>query len=380
MREQKTNIYHAIILAGGLGTRLWPRSRQSRPKQFQCIESGTMTLLQQTALRLAPIFSWDRIWVIIKPDHKKELIRQLPELNQDRILIEPAPKGTAAAISWATAKIEALFPDPILGVFPADHLIGSDDEFKSYVLSALEWANNNHGIALLGIKPLRPETAYGYIESEETLGHIRGNEYKRVRSFHEKPNEAMAREYILSGRAFWNSGIFFFRAETLFDALKSVTPEIWRHYYDTRRARHLPYNLMPDESIDRLLIERLAPPSRTGENNTEDDGAPHSGCDKITLVVFPANLDWHDIGIWESFYSILPKDVSENAESGLTVTLDCSGCLIVSGKDIMTAAIGVNGLAIIAEGDSVLVCPRDRLNEVKILVEKIKIKGLNKYL
>jgi mannose-1-phosphate guanylyltransferase len=378
MTEQNTNRYHAIILAGGLGVRLWPRSRTSRPKQFQCLESGAMTLLQQTALRLAPIFSWDRIWVIAKPGHKKELKRQLPELNPDRILIEPAPKGTGAAISWATAKIEALFPDPILGVFPADHLIGSDEGFERYVFSALEWANNNHGIALLGIKPMRPETAYGYIESGETLGRIRGNEYKSVRSFHEKPNEAVAREYILNGMAFWNSGIFFFRAETLFDALRLVTPEIWRHL-GTRGARRLRYNLMPDECIDRLLIERLAPPCRTGENDTEG-GASHSGCNKIKLVVFPADLDWHDIGIWESFYSILPKDASENAASGLAVTLDCSGCLIVSDKGVLTAAIGVDGLAIIAEGGSVLVCPRERLGEVRNLVEKIKAKGLNKYL
>ena len=378
MTQQDNSRYHAIILAGGLGTRLWPRSRASRPKQFQRVGSGAITLLQQTALRLAQIFQWDRIWVITKPGHKKEVTRQLPELNQDRILIEPAPKGTGAAISWATAKIEALFPDPVVGVFPADHLIGSDDGFKSYVLSALGWAEDNRGIALLGIKPLRPETAYGYIESGENLGRIRGNEYKRVRSFHEKPNEAAAREYILNGRTFWNSGIFFFRADVLFDALKAVTPEIWQHY-GTRRARRLHYNLMPDECIDRLLIERLAPPCSTGKNEA-GHGALHSGCNEITLVVFPAGLDWHDIGIWETFYSILQKDASGNAESGLAVTLDCSGCLIVSGKDVLTAAIGVDGLAIIAEGGSVLVCPRDRLDEVRDLVEKIKAKGLNKYL
>lgn len=376
MTEQKTR-YHAIILAGGLGTRLWPRSRASRPKQFQCIEPGAKTLLQQTASRLAPIFPWDRIWVITKPRHKREVARQLPELNKDRILIEPAPKGTGAAIPWATAKIEALFQDPVIGVFPTDHLIEDEDDFRNYILSALEWTDNRHGIALLGIKPLRPETAYGYIESGETLDTVRGNECKKVRRFHEKPNEAMAREYILGGRAFWNSGIFFFRAKTLFDALKAVTPEIWRHF-GSRRKRRLPYNSLPDESIDRLLIERLAPPCQAEKDDIQ--GTIQSDRNGIALAVFPADLGWHDIGIWETFYSILEKDAAANASSGLTVTIDCSECLIVSGKGVLTAALGVKGLAIISEGDSVLVCPRDRLDEVRDLIEKIKAKGLNKYI
>ncbi|MDA8161611.1 MAG: mannose-1-phosphate guanylyltransferase [Desulfobacteraceae bacterium] len=438
--RRRDDKYHALILAGGLGVRLWPKSRASRPKQFQTFGDQDKTLLQQTISRLSPIFSCDSIWVITKPQHVGKVMDQVNGLKKDHVFVEPEPKGTAAAIAWASARIENLFPDSVIGVFPTDHLIENEDGFRDHVAAGLEWAAVHPQLVVFGVRPTRPETAYGYIESDGTAGASRGMECLKVRCFHEKPDEATAREYILKGNTFWNSGIFIFRTETLLRSLSLYAPTVWGPLKEimktveaknhiSRRSKKTGsmghghgneikrlYSLMPDESIDKCLIEKLVPPCRLPPIQNPEEALPPERCAASTdnhkgafclcmkmgihhermevqaqnspastygelgLVVIPSEFGWSDVGIWETFYALLEKDLAKNALSGLTAPIECSDCLIVSGKGMFTAALGVKGLAIIADGDCVLVCPRDRLDEISRVLDEIKKRGLSRYL
>ena len=294
--------HHALVLAGGFGTRLWPRSRQHKAKQFLCIHSRE-TLLEQTISRIRPMFPWERIWVITKPAQKEDVLAYVPGLISSNMLIEPCPKGTAAAISWATARLRT---------------------------------------------------------------KIMGKNCYDVTAFHEKPDRETALDYLSSGTFFWNSGIFAFSSKVLFEALKKWMPAAWG---PLERIRSLSgskeeasmvskyYNLIPDDSLDKGLLEKAS-----------------------NIVVFPCDCGWHDMGVWETYYDLSIRDDDGNAVDGLVASVGCKNCLLMSEGGILVAAVGTVDMVIVAEGDAVLVCPRNRLDEVKQAVEKIKERGLAEYL
>ncbi len=356
--------YCALILAGGLGTRLWPRSRRFKSKQFLRIK-GDKTLLQQTVARIRPIFPWDRIWVVSKPFQKEEVLRELPELPEENLLLEPVPKGTAAAISWATALIQNIHPDCSMAVLPSDHLIQEASRFRVLMLMGLELATSHPLLVTFGIRPFRPETSYGYIEVGSLVNETQFCPCYKVKSFHEKPDRQTAENYLASGRFLWNSGIFVFSASTLLDSLAKYSTEVWRPLEqillvvekgDIEQANEL-YSRLPDLPIDEALFERAG-----------------------NVVVFPSDFNWHDIGLWTSVYELLPKDRQGNALEGKVVTMDCHQCLFVAEEDEgLIAAIGLKGMAIVLAKDAVLVCPRDRLDEVRDMVKRLKALGYDDF-
>lgn len=359
------NRYHALVLAGGFGTRLWPRSRQSRPKQFLPFH-GRDNLILQTIARIRPLFPWHRIWIVTKPQHAEEVLSQLPEVRRENLLLEPVPKGTAAAISWSVAMIEASNPGSVVGVFPTDHLIEHEDKFRALVESGLAWASSHPQLVTFGIKPERPETAYGYIEIGALKGETLGNRCYGVSCFHEKPSRELAVGYLASERVFWNSGIFIFAARSLLTSLERWTPEIWGPIRrilanpETMRDQAFTdevYGTMPDYSLDKAMLE-------TASN----------------VVVFPGSFGWHDLGLWETSYTLSKKDASGNALWGNVVPIDCRDCLIASDDKTLVAAVGIEDLVVVAEGGAILVCPRNKLEKIREIVERIKDLGLKQYL
>jgi mannose-1-phosphate guanylyltransferase len=357
--------YHALVLAGGFGIRLWPKSRQRKAKQFLCIH-GQETLFKQTISRIRPVFPWERIWVVTKPAQEKDVLADVPGLIGSNILIEPCPKGTAAAISWATARIESLHPNSLIAVLPSDHLIEDEEDFRCVLDAGLSFAESNPCLITFGIKPVRAEPAYGYVEIGRLKTKIRGKNCYDVTAFHEKPDRETALDYLSSGAFFWNSGIFAFSSKVLFEALKKWMPAAWgplesiRSLSGSREEAAMIskyYDLIPDDSLDKGLLEKAS-----------------------NVVVFPCDCGWYDMGVWETYYDLSTRDKDGNAVDGLVASVGCKNCLLMSEGDILVAAVGTEDMVIVAEGDAVLVCPRNRLDEVKQVVEKIKERGLVEYL
>ncbi len=361
MRTQK----HALILAGGIGARLWPMSRLQRPKQFLQVESGP-TLLGKTMERARLLFDRDSIWVVCKPYQVDEVNRQLPDLDSSKIIVEPVPKGTAGAVILGVMTICKRCPEAVVSVFPSDHSIKPTDRFANIIEAGMEWASANFSIVTYGIRPDSPETSYGYIEAGGTVGQCSNWNCMEVTSFHEKPDPKTANAYFRSNRFLWNSGMLSFSVKVLDMLLKDDAFSVWEPLYRICASRdeisldevRQIYDCLPEDSFDTAILEKLA----------RCRGIGASGLD-INLVVFPCDFEWYDLGVWESFYRMLSKDESGNALSGKVATVDCRGSLVFSKGDVLVGAIGLQDMVVVCVDDAVLVCPRRELDRVRELVE-----------
>jgi mannose-1-phosphate guanylyltransferase len=312
------------------------------------------------------MFPWDRIWIFTKPAQKEDVLAHVPGLISSHILVEPCPKGTAAAISWAAARIESLHTNSVIAVLPSDHLIEDEEEFRRALDAGLSFAGSNPCLVTFGIKPSRAEPAYGYIEIGRLKNKVGDKDCYDVMTFHEKPDKETALKYISSRAFFWNSGIFTFSSTVLFESLKKWMPaacgalERMRSFSGSIEEASVAsryYNLIPDDSLDKGLIEKAS-----------------------NVVAFPCDFGWHDMGVWETYYDLSARDKDGNAVDGLVAHVGCRNCLLISEGGILVAALGAEDMVIVAEGDAVLVCPRSRLGEVKQVVEKVRKEGLVKYL
>ena len=368
--------FHALILAGGIGTRLWPKSRRHRPKQFLKIQSE-VTLLVRTVERAEAMFPSENIWILCKSYHLQEVAAQLPDIPSENIIVEPSPKGTAAAVIYGCLLIDERSPGSTVAVFPSDHLIRPLEEFKKTIEAGMEWASQNPAIVIYGIRPRRAETSYGYIEAGSTVDQCKGHQCMEVTAFHEKPDRKTASAYLGSKRFLWNSGMLSFSTPVLKEALSMDAFSIWSPLVELAEIGDLGaagsstrsrYAELPDDAFDTAVLEKMArckPPKGTAGN--------------LALVVFPCSFDWHDMGVWESYYELSPKDENGNALGGNAVELDCKGMLMISEGPGLVAAVGLSDIVIVAEGDAVLVCPRDQLDRVRDLVEELKNKGYERY-
>jgi mannose-1-phosphate guanylyltransferase len=312
------------------------------------------------------MFSWDKIWVFTKPSQKDAVLAHVPDIIKSNILTEPCPKGTAAAIAWATAKINVSQRNSVIAVLPSDHLIENEEEFRHSLDAGLSFAESHSSLVTFGIKPSRAESAYGYIEIGKLKTKVKGRNCYDVLAFHEKPDTETALKYTLSKTFFWNSGIFVFSSTVLFESLKKWLPSIWRPLeyvrsssdsFDKASVARRYYNLMPDCSLDTGLFEKSS-----------------------NIVVFPCDFGWRDMGVWETYYDLLSKDRDGNAVEGIVAPVECKKCLLMSDSGILIAALGIENMVIAAEGDIVLVCPRHRLGEIKRIIDKVKREGFWRYL
>ncbi|MAT51886.1 MAG: mannose-1-phosphate guanylyltransferase/mannose-6-phosphate isomerase [Porticoccaceae bacterium] len=351
-----------VILSGGSGSRLWPKSRQAYPKQFLPLTSEK-TLIQNTLLRLNPLGLSDPI-VVCNEDHRFIVAEQINQIGiaPDGILLEPHPRNTAPAVALAALYAQHHHDDPLLLVLPADHVIDDDETFLRCVQEAAPVAE--HGaLVTFGIVPSRPESGYGYIRRGEPLPGEQ-NVYA-VDSFVEKPDQARAEGFVKSGEYFWNSGMFLFKASRYLAELEKFAPEILRQCKLALQDAELDRDFTwlsgdsfadcPEDSVDYAVMEQ-----------TEE------------AAVVPLDAGWSDVGSWESLWEVLEKDPNGNACQGEVISLDSSNCLISSEKSLI-ATVGVEDLVIVESDDAILVARKNRGQDVKTIVNLLEQRGCGRH-
>jgi mannose-1-phosphate guanylyltransferase len=340
----------AVVMAGGQGTRFWPRSRRNRPKQFLAM-AGTETLLNQTVNRLKPDFVPEQICILTTKALAEETRRMLPELPPENILAEPEGRNTAPCLALALVTLEQRDPDALMVVLSADHWIGDDAVFLSDIQLAAGHAVSEHDLITFGIKPSHPETGYGYIETEGQGSVL------RAKSFREKPPLETALQYVASGHHFWNAGMFAWTLRDLRAELMQHCPEVLVPLDDWVSAGAAPgalpaaYEALPKLSIDYALMEK----SR-----------------KVAVV--PARFRWSDVGSWPAVAQFLDPDPSGNVVQGQALLLDSARCAIFGGRRLI-AGLGLEDLIVVDEEDALMLCRADRAQDVKWLVDALKAQG-----
>ncbi len=342
----KPSYLHAVILVGGSGTRFWPASREDRPKQFLTL-IGRTSLLQQTLSRILSSVPAGNIWIIANHRHKEEMRCQKRGFNlrTSQILWESQAKNTAPAIAWAAARIHALNPQAVMVVLPCDHLILNRVKFLQLLENAIQLAQRNY-LVTFGVVPTRPETGYGYLKTKREKGIL------HVQKFIEKPGLAKAKRFIAENRKnskncsyMWNSGMFVWKTQVIWEAFQRYLPMIYAHRHQLPKA----WSGLPAVSIDYGILEKA----------------------RNVVAVTAGNLGWSDLGSWESLSEVLPQDNKGNTVRGNVISLDCHGTLALGNRRLV-ATIGLEDMVIIDTPDALLVCPKSRSQEVKKLVEAIQ--------
>jgi mannose-1-phosphate guanylyltransferase len=346
--------YYGLILAGGRGTRFWPRSRRSKAKQVLNF-LGDRTLIQQTVDRLRPIIPPERIWVLTNDYLREEIVRQLPEVPKRQVLAEPAQRNTAPCIALAAHILQGVDRESVMGVFPADHVIEKPARFVKLLHLALKAAQQGN-IAVLGIQPRWPETGYGYIEFKQKLN---GTEASPVASFREKPDLKNAKKYVAAGRFLWNAGMFFWQTSVILEAMRRYQPKTWSLLAS-----------LPSFS-SRKFHESVAATFPHCENISID----YAVLEKATNVVGISadDIGWSDVGSWNAVYELLPRDANGNAVVSEAL-LDSTTGSYVDARGKLVALLGVKDLVVVDTPDALLIADRRRAQEVGNLVKALERK------
>jgi mannose-1-phosphate guanylyltransferase len=348
---------HAVIMAGGRGERFWPLSRLKTPKQLLRI-LGDKTLLEQTVARLKPIVPESRIWVVTNEEQAPAIRKLLPRLPGSHILKEPVGRNTAPCIALAAYIIAGQDPDSIMVVLPADHIVSPRKKFQQILRSAIRAARRGDSLITIGIKPGFPATGYGYIKRGRKIVVRDSHSFYRVEKFIEKPDLTRARRFLRSQFFSWNSGMFVWSVPAICRALQQHLPEV--------AASLKPVSLLPERKRKKFLAQvypRL--PSVSVDYGVMEK---HQN-----VLVTSADFAWDDVGSWEALKNHLPKDSADNQGEGEFVARDTSDCIAVSTGPLI-GLVGVTGLIVAATEDAVLVCSRDKAQDVKKLVQFLRKK------
>ncbi len=351
----------AVIMAGGQGTRFWPASRRGRPKQFLNI-LGQRTMLQETMARLDPLLGSSDLFVVCPADYVQDVRTQAPGLSDAQVIVEPAPRNTAACIGLAAQKLARRSADDVMVALPADHSIRDVDELHQLLASAETLARDGW-LVTFGIRPTFAATGYGYLERGESLGRFGGKEAFRVRRFLEKPDAGKARKLLESGGFDWNSGIFVWKVSRILEEIERSMPDL--HEALTEISRD------PDDvQRGRRAFERLGPVS-----------VDYGVMEKAERVAsFPADLGWSDVGSWPALAELLPKDEQGNVANSFLVGLDSRDCMVHASSGKLVALVGVEDLIVVETPDALLICPRERSEEVQKVVAELHARKLEEYL
>ncbi|HVM93773.1 MAG TPA: mannose-1-phosphate guanylyltransferase [Terriglobales bacterium] len=365
---KNTNFY-PVILAGGRGTRFWPLSRKKRAKQLLALD-GKQTMIQQTVARLLPLAPAKKIWIITNEDLRPAIIRQLPKLQKQQVLAEPVGRNTAPAIGLAAFLLLRTDPDAVIGMFPSDHVIADEKRYRETLERGVELAASGPNIVVLGVRPNRAETGYGYIEA----GALYQGEALRVRRFTEKPNSERAAEFVAAGNYFWNSGMFLWSARTLADALLEHLPktapvleEIASKFGTGRFGATFrrQYPKCENISVDYAVLE---PRSAKGERESN-------------IFCLPADFGWNDLGSWTALHEhhnskTTPAEGNLISSEGVFV-LNARGNYIHAPSKFV-AAVGVRDLVVVETDDALLITTLQQAQDVGRVVKYLDEKKLHR--
>ncbi|MBW1807523.1 MAG: mannose-1-phosphate guanylyltransferase [Deltaproteobacteria bacterium] len=345
---------HALIMAGGSGTRFWPLSREALPKQFLAI-GGQQPLLRTTAERILPLCGWDGLWVVASKKHAKHIHRILPELPKKNMIIEPRPRNTAPAIGLGAATIANHDPEGMVVVLPSDHVIRPPAKFRKLIKAACTEAKSG-AMVTLGVVPSRPETGFGYIQAGRKMRSVGGFEVFEVDGFTEKPDLPCAIEYLQAGSYYWNSGMFIFSVEAILREIQAHLPQLHRGLKNAMQAK-----VKNRPAIIKRLFGRI-------EGVSIDYGVMEKSS---SIHVLPCDTFWSDVGSWAALPEVVKKDESGNVIEGDVLSIDSQNCVIHSEKRLV-ACVGVQDLVVVETPDAVLVCPINEAQQVKRVVQELR--------
>jgi mannose-1-phosphate guanylyltransferase/mannose-6-phosphate isomerase len=366
-RAKKQNILserlYTVVIAGGSGTRFWPLSRQETPKQLLRIGSNKQTLIQATVSRMNSLVPYERTYIVTNRNQAESINMQLISLTgfswEKQFVIEPEAKNTAPAIGLAAMYLRHLNPDAIMVVLPSDHVIKNNRKFCSSVLLGARVSDNGY-LVTIGIEPDKPETGYGYIKRGEK---IQEGTYT-VQEFREKPDKNTALRYLRHGGYYWNSGIFVWRADAILDAIK----------------KHMPHLYSGLARIEKVIgTGKVREITRTVFSKLKSDSIDYGILEKAKKVaVVPVTMGWNDVGSWNALDHVMPVDVQKNVKKGNIISVNNKNTILYGGERLL-AAVGLEDMIVVDTPDATLICPRDKAQEVRTIVDILKKKGAKEY-
>ncbi|MBS1491494.1 MAG: mannose-1-phosphate guanylyltransferase [Bacteroidetes bacterium] len=349
------NNLFVVLMTGGAGTRFWPYSRNTYPKQYLDVLGTGKSLLQSTYDRFSSLCPAENIFAVANQDHEDLTREQLPSLNTNQLLTEPMRRNTAPCIAYACYRIAKINPQAIVVISPADHLILNENDFRQTVLKAADFAREQNKLITLGIKPTRPETGYGYIQYIESK-----NQLKKVKTFTEKPELSLAKKFIDSGDFVWNSGLFIWGVQAFLKAFHKYLPEMEEVFDDIREKIGTPqereaiqtaYAQVKSISIDYGIMEKAD-----------------------NVYVLPSEFAWNDLGSWASLHEISAKDQNNNSVAADALIYDTRNSIIKGPKDKLLVVQGLNGYLVGAFDNVVIVCEKDKEDLFRRFVNDLKAK------
>ena len=355
----------AVIMAGGKGERFWPRSRKSLPKQFLSLTDDGKTMIQLTIERLKPIVSIDDIYIVTNKDYKNLVIEQIQGIKEENILLEPIAKNTAPCIGLAAMHIKKKYEDAVMLVLPSDHLIKYNEIYIDTLREAISVAQEDNNIITIGITPSYPETGYGYINFGRDEDDVKRNGVYRVKRFVEKPNLETAKEYLSSGKYLWNSGMFVWKASTIIENFEKLLPDMHdglNKIYETigtdqeEMILEREFTNFKSESIDYGIMERAS-----------------------NIYTIPGSFGWDDVGSWLSLERINKTNDDGNVIKGNVITINSKNS-IIQAQDKLIAVIGMKDFIVVDTDDALLIANKDSTQDVKKVIENLKICNRTEYL
>ena len=357
---------YCVIMAGGVGTRFWPMSKTSRPKQFIDVLGTGKTLIQMTFDRFLKICPPENILVVTNAIYKDLVLEQLPQMKENQVLCEPSRRNTAPCVAYANYKIKEDNPEAIVVVAPSDHIILKEDEFVHDITMAMKAASENDWLVTMGIKPSRPDTGYGYIQFIEESVYSDDNRLHKVKTFTEKPNLEIAKSFLESGDFLWNSGIFIWSLKSIMSAFETHLVDVDKLF---RQGEGI-YNTTDEAGF----IEKTY---AVCSNISIDYGIMEKANNVYTLAV---DFGWSDLGTWGSLYSIRSKDDSENAIIGNNVMLyDTENCIVNMPDDKLVVLQGLDDYIVVEEENTLLVCRKEDEQQIRQFVHDVKSEKGEKF-
>ena len=353
------NTRYCIIMAGGIGSRFWPISRRTMPKQFLDMLGTGKSFIRHTYERFAKIVPPENFLVVTNGSYKPLVLEHIPEIDEDQILSEPVGRNTAPCIAYAAWRLRVAAPDATMIVTPSDHLILDEDEFRRAIVESAEFAERQRALMTIGIRPDRPATGYGYIQVANQVRLEQKAVYK-VKTFTEKPNLELARSFVESGEFFWNSGIFIWKVDAIMENFERLLPDMHQMF-----ASIAPSYGTPQE---QQSIERIYPECR---NISIDFGIMEKAGD---VYVRCSDFGWSDVGTWGSLYQHSAKDADGNVAPAENMLYDTKGCIVKVPAGKLAVIEGLEDYIVVDSGDVLMICPKSGEQNIKKFIDDVKFK------